>query len=245
VLLLFHGYGQNHTVFYEMAIHLGSRYTTYAFDLFFHGASRWDENTPLKKSVFKTVLEKFFQTESIEHFSVLGFSMGARFSLACIEAFPYRVKEVFLLAPDGIRLNPWYAVSVYPWPLRWFFKQVATKEHWFTNVLQFLEKRGWIDGMLARFASYQMGTPEKRLRVYQTWVTFRKLIFRQSKLARILNKQGITTTLIVGKHDPVIRPKDVEPFRTKLHQCHWQVLHAGHHDLIRLGISVISEHSRY
>ena len=46
-------------------------------------------------------IREFLRKENISRFDVAGFSMGGRFALATLEAFPEKIGNVFLIAPDG------------------------------------------------------------------------------------------------------------------------------------------------
>lgn len=95
-LLMFHGYGQDASVFKHIE--------GYSIELFFHGNSIWNKGEePLEKSEWKDIIDEFLNKNNITTFSVLGFSMGGKFALATLEAFPGRVKEIILLAPDGVQ----------------------------------------------------------------------------------------------------------------------------------------------
>jgi pimeloyl-ACP methyl ester carboxylesterase len=98
---------------------------------------------------------------------------------------------------------------------------------------------GLVDKGLLRFAESQMDTEEKRSRVYFSWVYFRKLKFNLSKIASLLNKKQIPLTLLVGKHDKVIQAKNMKSLVLMLQKKNFQVIEAGHNDLIKKAISVL------
>src|SRR5687767_6941373 len=105
-LLFFHGFGQDHTAFVSLAEALGNEYTCYVFDLFFHGSSVWhgvDEN-PLEKHEWKKIIEDILQSNDISEFSLLGYSLGAKFVFATLESFPEKIKQI-ILDRKSTRLN--------------------------------------------------------------------------------------------------------------------------------------------
>ncbi|MEQ1588528.1 MAG: alpha/beta hydrolase, partial [Cyclobacteriaceae bacterium] len=91
-LLLFHGFGQHHKIFETLTEALSPHYTLYAFDLFFHGQSKWEDETPLEKKMWREIMLQFLTENKIERFSVLGFSLGGKFTLATLELFPDRIE---------------------------------------------------------------------------------------------------------------------------------------------------------
>ncbi|HEY9045470.1 MAG TPA: alpha/beta fold hydrolase [Ohtaekwangia sp.] len=228
-LLLFHGFGQSHAVFSNLAQALGDQYTCYIFDLYFHGASHWPEDEhPITKEKWKNIVQQFLAEEQIHSFSLLGYSIGSKFVLAILEAFPSATKELFLLAPDGIKTNFWYTLATYPYIFRRFFKSMINHHNRFLAIGRSLQKLGLLNKGLLRFAEHQMDTEEKRKRVYYSWVVFRKLAFNVEEIARLINQYSITTTVIVGEHDNVIRPESMNRLLRHIpsHQLH--VLATGH-----------------
>jgi len=228
-LLLFHGFGQDHRVFTSLAHALSDRYTCYLFDLYYHGQSIREENEhPLEKTAWKNIVQQFLTENSIESFSVLGYSMGSKFALATLEAFPASTKELFLLAPDGIKASFWYNLAISPFIFRRLFKSMIAHHDRFLTIGQWLSKTGLVDKRLLRFVEHQMNTTEKRKRVYYGWVVFRKLKFNMKKIAALINQHNISTTVIVGEHDLVIRPESVKKLlkHVAAHKLH--VLPTGH-----------------
>lgn len=224
-LLLFHGYGQNASVFNE--------FHGYSFDLFFHGKSIWHNGEePLEKAEWKQLISEFLDNNNIKTFGVLGFSMGAKFALATLEAFPDRVNEVILLAPDGIKTSFWYSLATYPIALRKFFKGMVSNHARFLRIATVAKKLGLIDKGVLRFVETQMDSEEKRKRVYYSWVVFRHLEFDVQKIADLINKNKIVLRLFVGRHDKIITAKNMTRLTSKVPDSKLEVLEAGHNNLI-------------
>lgn len=241
VLLLFHGFGQHHKVFETLTEALSPQYTLYAFDLFFHGHSKWIDETPLEKETWREIMIQFLAENKIERFSVLGFSLGGKFTLATLELFPDRIGQVFLLAPDGIKTNFWYSLATYPLLLRRFFKSMILKPgrlHAITSILHTLRV---VNNGLLRFAESQMDTQEKRERVYYSWVVFRHLKFEMKTIAGLIQDYSIQLTLIVGKHDKIITTENMNQLLRYLKDYQLEVLDTGHNGVIAGSIPVLSK----
>jgi pimeloyl-ACP methyl ester carboxylesterase len=232
-LLVFHGFGQDMSVFEFFARSLARQYTFYVFDLYFHGKSTWGlaEKT-LTKEEWKKTLTLFLNENNIASFSVAGFSLGGKFALATLELFPEKTKEIFLIAPDGIKTSFWYSLATYPIMFRKFFKSMILHPNRFLSLVQWLNKTGVVDQGLIRFAEYQMNSEEKRSRVYYSWVVFRHLQFNLSQIASLINQHNIKLTLIVGKYDKVITPKNMTSFLKKIKTYRFEILESGHSGLI-------------
>ena len=233
ILLLFHGFGQDHQAFTSLTETVSDTYTCYSFDLYFHGRSTWaHDEQPLQKQAWKAIINTFLQKENIETFSLLGFSLGSKLALVTLEAFPERTKEIFLLAPDGIKTNFWYTLATGSFILRKLFKSMILHPERFLAITSTLQKLNLVDKSLLRFAGHQMNTPEKRKRVYYAWVVFRRLKFNPQTIATLINTHHIATTILAGKHDKVIKPEAFKNFIPRLKKVRFEILNTSHHGLI-------------
>ena len=232
-LLVFHGFGQDHTLYVPLLKSLSPGYTLYIIDLFFHGKSEWNEGErPLEKSAWSEILDVLLQEQKINRFSILAYSLGGKFAMATVEAFPARINKLFLLAPDGIRTSFWYSMATYPKMFRSLFKSMISRHDRFLWIADKLNESNLVDKGLIRFADYQMNTEEKRRRVYYSWVVFRRLTFDMRTIARIINDNNIHLTMIVGKYDKVIRPENMQRLLKHVKDHRLEVLESGHTGLI-------------
>lgn len=241
-LLVFHGFGQDHTLYVPLLKTLSPKYTLYIIDLFFHGKSEWNEGErPLEKSTWQKILLTLFQEQHITSFSILAYSLGGKFALATLEAFPNQVKEVFLLAPDGVKTSFWYSLATYPKAFRKFFKSMISHHQRFLWIANRLNEANLVDKGLIRFADYQMNTEAKRKRVYYSWVVFRYLTFDLRKIASLINDNHIRLTMIVGKYDKVIRPENMRQLLKHVRDYRLEVLESGHTGLIHESLYLLME----
>ncbi|MEK6780453.1 MAG: alpha/beta hydrolase [Bacteroidota bacterium] len=243
-LLLFHGFGQDHQAFKKLEEHLQSYFTIYSFDIFFHGNSHWNYGEqPLEKSFWKALLRAFLEQHEINRFSLLGFSMGGKFALASVEAFPENTDHLFLLAPDGIKTNFWYRLATYPTAFRHLFKSMINHPLRFKMVENLVVRIGLIDKGILRFIESQMDTQEKRERVYHSWVVFRHLKFEMKTIAKIINSNKIKVTMIIGKYDKIITAKNMDTLLNKLIGYKLEILETGHNGVIQESIKVLGKFS--
>ena len=232
-LLIFHGYGQDHRVFESLIATLKETYSIYVFDLYFHGSSVWaHDESPLSKKEWKETINLFLDENNIKDFSVAGFSLGGKFALATMEAYADRTKEIFLIAPDGIKTSFWYSLATYPIAFRRFFKSMILHHNRFLTIANQLNKYNLVDRGLIRFAEFQMNTEEKRRRVYYSWVVFRHLQFNQRVLASTIMKYNIGFTIVTGKYDKVITSGNMKRFLSRLNNYRFEIIEAGHSGLL-------------
>lgn len=232
-LLLFHGFGQDHTAFDSARKALTSEYTCYSFDLYFHGGSVWpDEDVPVSKDEWKRSIGGFLQKNNIESFSMASFSIGAKFLLATLENFPEQTHEIFLIAPDGITINFWYHLATRSTIFRKIFKGITERPEKFFTLLKIAQKYGLVRKDVAVFARHQMRSPEKRWQVYRSWVAFRELHFPAQEAAMLINEHEIPVNILIGKYDYVIPQKRITPLLKYLRQYSLDIEEAGHHQLL-------------
>ncbi len=233
IMIFFHGYGQNHQVFKDKAEALCDSHTCYLFDLFFHGESEWSLGEgALTKEYWNELMEAFLLEQRIDRFSLVGFSLGARFVFATLEALPTKIDNIYLLAPDGVKTNFWYNLATYPIAFRKLFKSMILHPNRFFGTATFIYKVGLVDKGLIRFAESQMKTEEMRKRVYYSWVVFRKLQFRMPEIAKLINENNIHSSMILGKFDKVITPDNMSRLLQYLPNCELKLLDTGHNGII-------------
>jgi pimeloyl-ACP methyl ester carboxylesterase len=233
VLLAFHGFGQTQAHWQPLADVIGSAYTVYAFDLFFHGKSLWPfKDKPLSKSFWKELLEQLLTRYAIKQFSVAGFSLGGKFALVTLECFPEHVKEVILLAPDGIKTNFWYSLATWPQWTKPIFRHLTVKPKAFNNFARIVHKLRLADKGIIRFARSQMQSREQRKRVYYAWIVFKEMRPALSDIAKLINTRHIQLFMYLGQYDRIITTTNMQQFLQQIHTPTVQVLKTGHNHLI-------------
>ncbi len=241
-LLMFHGFGQDCTIYTTAPVGLLQVYKIYTFDLYYHGQSVWmPGELPLEKTMWQEILTLFLNAEHIDKFSLAGFSLGARFALASLQSFPERVQGLFLIAPDGIRVNLWYKLATRLKISRRFFRGMIVDHKRFLKIINAVRSLTLIDNRLLVFAEGQMNTPDKRARVYYSWVVFRKLSLPPSELIPLLEKHDTPTIFIMGKTDYLIDSSLPNTFVKRLKNCKVEVLETSHRGLINAGLIVIQK----
>lgn len=239
VMLAFHGFGQDHSIFAKHIHLLDAQFTIYAFDLFFHGQSQWPElDTPLSKKFWSCLLNILIEKHKLLRFSLMGYSLGAKFVLATLEAVPKRVLAVYFIAPDGIQTNFWYKLATYPVAVRKLFKGLIDNPGLFQMLTSCAIWLKILDKTVARFALSQMDTTEKRRRVYYSWIVFRHLKFDMKIIAYLINAGNIKITMIVGQYDKVITLKNTQKLLDKLKNYHLEILKTGHNGMMDESLSL-------
>ncbi len=244
-LLAFHGFGQSGHAFSLFEESVGQAFTVYAFDLFFHGNSSYHNRQLLTKSDWQRLIDAFLQTLSIDRFSLMGFSLGGRFALATAEAFPDRLTQLILLAPDGITRSFWYQSATGSATGRWLFKYVLRNLSMFTQIGHALTRMGLLNRTAMRFAEISLGTPKQRDLVYKTWTQFRLITPDLDKVCRLLNQKSIEVQLFTGAFDRIVPGNYVLPLTRQLRQYELTVFRTGHNHLIELTAERLAQRPLY
>ena len=232
-LIAFHGFGQDHHAFDLWCSRLANKYTLYLVDLPFHGKSTWQDSTsPLRKPDWQKVLTALSEQENISTFSLAGFSLGGKFALASLEAFPQATQELFLIAPDGLAPNFWYSLATYPLLFRKVFRGMIRHQGRFAALTTMAKHLRLADNWILRFAENQMNTVDKRARVYNTWVVFRHLRFDPDQVKRLIEENRVRVAVFAGKYDRVIPPAKLKPQLNRLNHVSFHVLDCGHNSLV-------------
>lgn len=233
VVLAFHGYGQGQGHWRSVVPLLGDELTVYAFDLFYHGRSHLlKADAPLSKTRLGEILGEFLREHNISRFSLLAFSMGAKFALTAAEQYPQQVEQIWLIAPDGLQRQFWYALATYPPWMRGVLGRAVLRPERLLRFLGALGQRRLVPTSLVRFAEWQLDSREKRLRVYRSWVGFRRLTFDLRQLAATLNRRPVPVTFFLGRHDLLIPHAGLARFIGSLRSAHAVLLEAGHAGLL-------------
>lgn len=233
-LLAFHGYGLDGTSWQPLLPLWKEKYTLYAFDLFYHGISLWpDQLGVLKAWQWQTLMESLFQKESIQRFSLAGYSMGGRFALFTAQRYAHRLDELYLFAADGLRLNLWYKVATRTQLTLSIFKYFSHHPEHYVRLSSWANRWGLVSDSLHKFADLHMTKPKEAKRVYRVWKNFRAIEINRSQWFSLMNQYGVRVQAILGQYDRVI-PKDAyEELHDKLDNYALRVVECGHNALLQ------------
>lgn len=231
--IAFHGFGGSGRNFETLEPALRDRFTTYAVDIFFHGASRFPEDRtadrPITPEEFTGMMHTFMDARAIDRAVMMGFSLGGRLALTCVERLPERCAGLWLFAPDGLVRFPWYrAASKWAWGRHIYrrFVHAPGRVHWlFDRARAF----GLISDRRHRFLKGHTSDAGRRQLVYDVWLSLRLLEPDLARVGANLRAKGITAEVFLGRHDKIILPawgRNLQ--RTAPEQVHLHLLETGH-----------------
>ena len=238
-LICFHGFGQNQLVFKELESNL-SEYRTISVNLFFHGKSTWtSKNKYLSHSEWKKILSSLLEHLNISRFSILGYSMGGRYTASTIHSFSDRIDHCFFIAPDGIVKRRSYEFATFPLGSQQLFSYFMNNPKPFFVFLNLLEKTRLLNPWTIKFSRSQLNDESQRLRVLRCWIALKYLRLRQSELVKCINDSKFQTHIIFGKYDRIIIPERHQNFFNQLNTASVSIIESPHHELIDDSIDIV------
>ena len=228
VLLLFHGFGQDHSIFNRSIAHIIEDFSIYSFDLFYHGKSD-RPNALMNPTEWIDCIRLFLEKEQIDHFRIGAYSLGGRFALQVIKHFPDRIHDVLLMAPDGFYHSPFYKAAV---RLRPIFRFLMYHPTAFDSFLSFASQRNLVNKSLVKFSKRELKDPDNRIRVYRSWTYFQKLYLSRKELRATLTDKHFTISFYLGSQDYIIPPGEVMKTIGSIKNLHIDIMEKRHHEVV-------------
>ena len=232
-LLAFHGFGQDGSAFLTLATQ-NPDVTVYAFDLPYHGGTKVSGKVAfLTSDHVITLIDKLIKAENLQTFSIIGFSIGAKFCIPIIERYFGRIKGSWLVAPDGLKANSWYRMATFNSMAIDLFRFVLDNPKIISRMGKIVTNLGLLKSPLLQFAERSLNTKQKRDQVFDTWVILRKLTWDSKALKSIINKKGEKVIVVLAEQDFVIGNHKIAKFIEPLNGVKLIKIRGGHMAAIR------------
>jgi pimeloyl-ACP methyl ester carboxylesterase len=240
VIICFHGFAQDKSVFKSLEKATANSHTIYSIDLFFHGSSDLSLKKPVSSKAWKDVFIRFCETEAIGTYSLFGFSLGGRFAINSFMAQPQRCTALHLIASDGIARSPWYEVATFPMVGVGLFSFLSQSDRLIPTLIGLIGKTGMVDKKVLKFGQVMTETLEQRMQLFHAWVYFKPLWISNKKLVKALNSSSTLLCCYTGKYDTIMPPNQYHSFLNKISNKKDTVLETGHNQLIDKTVEYIT-----
>jgi pimeloyl-ACP methyl ester carboxylesterase len=207
-LLCFHGYGESKSSFNQLVEKIGDQFTCISVDLPFHGETNWCSSDTCSPDEWSTVIDAILSIENrkTSPLALLAYSMGGRIALCLVSENKIQVDQLWLLAPDGLVVNPWYWLSTQTKIGQWLFRTNMEKPDALFYLMKKAHQWGWLNTSIFKFTKHYVQDVQARQQLYQRWTGMRLFALdEESMLTNIQNKQT-KITLIYGQFDKIILP---------------------------------------
>jgi pimeloyl-ACP methyl ester carboxylesterase len=232
-ILAFHGFGQEGSIFEVFEKVIGSTHQLHSFDLPYHGKSQIPVITDgIGREELKNFFYDYFNSQNINNFILIGYSIGAKFALNLVDLFPERVKRLILIAPDGLTINFWYRVATGTGLSRKVFRYFMRHPGIFLKFTDLLSFFKVIHPSVSRFVKSQVSDEDIRNLIYNSWVNYRTLNLNIGHLGKLIVKHKIPVEIFLGEKDRLINSEDIRPLVREFPDTKVYMLPVGHHRLI-------------
>jgi len=227
-LLAFHGYGNDAGAFIPFRGFLHNEYTILSFDLPHHGASKWPDNTLLKKTDLFELIESLKETYNTDKVSLLGYSMGGRVCMTIAEYMPESVDKVVLIATDGLAVNKLYYFCTRTFIGKRIFRNMLAKPERYFKIIEWLKRTKRLDPTRYKFVMQHLQSAEQRRFLLQVWPCMSELIPDPGKLKRVIKQYRLPVFIFMGVYDRIMPVSLAEKFRHGLDTVQVFILEKGH-----------------
>lgn len=211
-LFLFHGFGQNGDVFQPYIATLTPYYNILSIDLFFHGESNIEANVVDFISVkeWNMLFQQIVKKHAIQTFSVVAYSMGARFILSLMQYYSNRINRMVLIAPDGFGNNFWFQLATSTKLTRTIFKYALKHPSCIIEVIKLLSTFGIYNQATKRFMTRSLESKYLVDKIYISWVYVRKLVLPKKDFISIINREDIKLLCCCSTKDQMVSKKAIQ-----------------------------------
>ena len=233
-MLCFHGYGMHGKQFTGLEATLGSLYTFYGFDLFFHKETKLKDQSlaVIKQGITKQALAAlilaFCNKEKIHRFSVIGYSMGSHFATVTTEELAPMIDEYIVAAPSSLnpgKLIPFFSKNKAGNKI---LEKLAMNRKGLPGLLKLFRKLWIFDAETYNILFNEVGTEELRFNLYASFTYLRFLETNEPKLLKALKEYHIKSIFIFGKKDRSFPYNPDNAFLMKLNEAIIVLLDEGH-----------------
>lgn len=230
VLLAFHGFGQDGDAF-RCLLDYAPEFTIYSFDLPFHGITKiHDQNSYLTDKDVQELVQLLLTKIGAEQFSIIAFSIGAKFAFSIIDVFAPNLEDIWLLAPEGIKNSFWYDLATGSKITRRVFKKTMKRPNVIAGSVNLLKSMGLLSRSVAALVKKSINTAHKRDQVVNTWIFLKNLKWNSDRIAKFSLKNSIQ--IIIGEQDKIISRRNIEKQCSESENMNLLIVEGAHHNLI-------------
>lgn len=226
ILIAIHGYGQS-KAHWSFLKNFWTDTTIIAIDLPHHKDSVW-KDAKFTLEHLQAMLKSLKNTFGFEAYSLIGFSMGARICLNLLLIDSDHIKNIILIAPDGLVHNFWYDLATRKHIGKRIFRYVTLQPKILLHSFDQLHRINILKESNYKYFKDQFGNKRLRLQLYKTWNVLSELKNDPQNTIKLLNESTIQIQIIAGLHDHIIPIKHAFYFKEKVPKTQLSTLKKGH-----------------
>jgi pimeloyl-ACP methyl ester carboxylesterase len=198
-ILCFYGFGQNENSFTPLLHKIKSNYSI----LIIHLPYEKIEESWSKNNLCESLLNLLNDLD-IENYIGISYSIGSRINLCLAEGIPEKIKQLILIAPDGIKTSFWNQLALSTQLSKKIFFYLTAHQSLLPNLLNLLSKFNILKKSIYSFAKWHTRDIESRKRIYNTWINLQYIIPNLKTINQNIVSANIPTIAFFGINDAVI-----------------------------------------
>ena len=214
MVFCFHGYGLTGESFAVLQPVLEADYTLICIDLPFHGATNWQEGLNFSSDDLWEILLKINPSPNTP-FSLMGYSMGGRIGLQLLQNHPKQIKQLALIAPDGLKFNWWQEAATHTVMGNKLFSYTMRHPQWLFALIKVASSLRLINKSIEVFTLLYISEEQERHLLYKRWCAMKDYTPSLKVLRKLINLYKIPVNLLFGAYDKVITTKQGDAFKKK------------------------------
>ena len=240
VLLAFHGYGLDATTFFPLIEHLADSYTIVSVDIPHHGLSDWD-TTKFDKELLVLFIQTIIKKYNVTKVSLAGYSLGGRICLTITELLPDAIDKLVLIAPDGLKKNPFYGFATANSIGKILFNTVIKNPTGFIRLADLFHKLKIIDASRHKFVTQYLRTQESRDFLCNVWNTLSEIVPNLENVKKVIRDYKIPVIIFMGRFDRIIPPANANKIKKYSDNVQIHILPKGHRVLDNTNANIIAQ----
>jgi pimeloyl-ACP methyl ester carboxylesterase len=228
LLIAFHGYGNDASMFVPISSFLEKDFTIVAVNFPYHGETEWKSTSPFSIDDVHKLLQHLMRGQSVERISLLGYSMGGRVCLSIVENMPKLVEQCILVASDGLVFNSFYFFATHSSLGMFLLKRFVIYPNNYIQFFKWLRKRKWMDAARYKFVMNFVDSRTERELLLKVWPVMSMFIPNRKIIQNALAKYNIELIVFSGAYDRIIPLRHAQQFKRTVTSCELMTLEKGH-----------------
>lgn len=228
LLIAFHGYGNDASMFMPIAEEIGEAFTVVSIDLPHHGGSVWNKGCLWTKVALASLAQTLIEQFNVKKISLAGYSLGGRLCLCIAEQMPGCIDEILLIASDGLVFNRFYHFVTKNHVGKKMFQRFTIAPRKYLRFTDWMNRRKLLNPAKYKFLNHYISSEKDRKFLLNVWTDLQLLVPDENLLRRVINEQNIPIYIFMGRHDHVIPVKFAEKFKEGLPSVELIITDKGH-----------------
>ncbi len=239
VYLAFHGMHQSGNVFKSFAS-TNKEVCIIAFDFYNHGKSDTVRPQPLEKEFIQFIRSELIRKHQLKAFNLIGFSLGARMVMAWLDADCTLLRDVVLIAPEGMNKINLMRLATSRGLFRYLFRCFIFKPALVLTLIRLVHVLRLVNQGLSRLLMAQVKTRSLRYKLYSTWMLLREFDWHRSNISGLLlHNDGIKIRLIYSAQDELLSSYTFKRIGKK-NKVHVMEINGSHQNLLSNAVQAFS-----